>query len=75
MTSNEKKIKRMRDRMERNRIREQAFAGQLEISSLFESNEEIRAMTSPFSIEFRDQYRKAFDLYVMGYWQHAKKEF
>lgn len=54
MTSNEKKIKRMRDRMERNRIREQAFAGQLEISSLFESNEEIRAMTSPFSIEFRD---------------------
>ena len=75
MTSNEKKIKRMRERMERNQLREMAFTGQFEISSLFDSCEEIRQMTAPFSIEFRDQYKRAFDLYAMGYWEHAKKEF
>ena len=32
-------------------------------------------MIEPFSMKFRDQYRRAFDLYVMGYWEHAKKEF
>lgn len=32
-------------------------------------------MIAPFSMEFRTQYNRSFDLYVMGYWQHARKEF
>ena len=36
---------------------------------------ELREMIEPFSMDFRTQYSRAFDLYVMGYWQHAKKEF
>lgn len=32
-------------------------------------------MTQAFSMDFRDQYKKAFDIYTMGYWEHAKKEF
>jgi hypothetical protein len=42
MTSNDKKIKRLRDRMERNQLRDQAFSGKFEIASLFETNEEIK---------------------------------
>lgn len=32
-------------------------------------------MIEPFNMKFRNQYRNAFELYVMGYWQNAKTEF
>lgn len=56
MTSREIKLKRIQDRMIRNNLREQALQGTMQISELFETNEEIKAMMEPFTQEFRDSY-------------------
>lgn len=53
MTSKDKQIKRMRDRMERNQLREKAFSGQFEIASLFDTHDELKEMIAPFSMDFR----------------------
>lgn len=54
--------------MMRNNIRESAFEGNFEVSNLLYSNSEIIAMTAPFSKNFKDTYKKAFDYYVQGKW-------
>jgi hypothetical protein len=42
MTVREKKIKRVRERMMRDRIRENAFTGDVEVSQLFLAHREIQ---------------------------------
>ena len=61
--------------MMRNNIRESAFEGNFEVSNLLYSNSEIIAMTAPFSKNFKDTYKKAFDYYIQGKWQAARVEF
>ena len=41
MSAREKKIKRVRERMKRNKIRENAFSGEIEVSKLFAVDEDI----------------------------------
>lgn len=61
--------------MRRNNLREAAFKGEFEVASCFQSQQDIVDMTSPFSVEFRESYRKAFTLYQYGMWQQAKVAF
>lgn len=63
MSVRERKIKRVRERMLRNKVRENAFSGDCEVSKLFNANQDIQNMTKPFSQEFRESYRKAYNLY------------
>lgn len=75
MNVREKKIKRVRERMKRNKIRENAFSGDCEVSKLFMVDKDIQLMTKPFSQQFREQYRKAYNLYIKGDWPEAKVQF
>ena len=49
MSHKDIKIKRIQDRMKRNLFREKAFQGIFQISSLFESNSELKLMTENFT--------------------------
>ena len=75
MSEREKKIKRVKERLNRNKIRENAFSGSIEVSTLFANDKDIQLMIKPFSQEFREQYKKAFNLYSRGNWKEAKYEF
>ena len=66
MNEKDKKIRRVRERLSRNKIRENAFSGTVEVSELFNSHKDIIMMTRPFSEEFREQYKKAYNLYIRG---------
>ena len=61
--------------MRRNNLREAAFKGEFEVASCFQSQQDIVDMTSPFSAEFRESYKKGFTLYQYGMWQQAKVAF
>lgn len=49
MSVRDRKISRVRERMKRNKIRENAFSGTQEVSELFEKNKDISLMIKPFS--------------------------
>lgn len=49
LSRKEQKILRVRQRLEREQLRENAFKGEISISSLFNENEELRAMRKPFT--------------------------
>ena len=49
MSVRDRKISRVRERMKRNKIRENAFSGNVEVSELFEKNKDISLMIKPFS--------------------------
>mmetsp|Transcript_5389 Transcript_5389/g.8334 ORF Transcript_5389/g.8334 Transcript_5389/m.8334 type:complete len:97 (-) Transcript_5389:140-430(-) len=68
MNSKEKKIHRVHERIKRNNLREAAFNGQIEVSSIFESNIDIIQMRKPFGKQFMKAYQTAFNLYVKGQW-------
>ena len=72
MSVRDRKISRVRERMKRNKIRENAFSGNVEVSELFEKNKDISLMIKPFSKQFRDEYRKGYKMYEKGEWQEAK---
>ena len=61
--------------MRRNNLREAAFKGEFEVASCFQSQQDIVDMTEPFSMEFRESYKKGFTLYQYGMWQQAKAAF
>ena len=72
MSVRDRKISRVRERMKRNKIRENAFSGNVEVSELFEKNKDISLMIKPFSKQLRDEYRKGYKMYEKGEWQEAK---
>lgn len=49
MSTREKKIKRVRERLKRNKIREDSFSGDIEVYKLFMADPEIQLMIKPFS--------------------------
>lgn len=54
MSEREKKIRRVKERLNRNKIRENAFSGTTEVSTLFADEKDIQLMIKPFTQEFRE---------------------
>ena len=75
MSSKERKFKRIQDRMIRNNLRQQALNGTQQISTMFQSNPEIKAMISPYTDEFRRTYKEGYELSIKGEWGKAKSKF
>lgn len=71
----EQKIKRVQDRMQRNNLFESACRGIFQVSSFFESDPELKLMLEPYTWNFRDTYKEAFDLYKNGFWLKARDKF
>ena len=61
--------------MIRNNLRRDALQGTKQISTIFETNSELLAMMKPFSQEFRDTYKVAYEEFIRGEWGKAKVKF
>ena len=61
--------------MKRNSLRENACKGIFQVSSYFQSNDELATMMEPFNWKFRDTYKQGFEAYKNGDWTMAKKQF
>lgn len=75
MTLKQKKIERVHQRFERNKLRDAAFDSKINVSSFFESNQEIADMRSGFTEEYHTTYKSAFSAYQDGDWKTAADQF
>ena len=71
----QKKIKRVRDRIKRNNLRDAAFSGKIDVGSAFDNNPDLVAIRKPFTEEFVAVYEEGFKLYISGDWRAAKAKF
>jgi len=59
----EKKMRKVKARVERNRFKQQALNREIMVSALFESDEDLIKMRTPISLRFIEQFRLAFGYY------------
>lgn len=59
--------------MERNRLRMEAQNNQIQVATLFETDEDLVIMRKKFTKEFYDQFNKGFKHYISGDWQAARE--
>lgn len=64
----EKKIRKVKARMERNKLRQEALNNQIQVASLFETDEDLIIMRKKFTQEFYDQFALGFTKYIAGDW-------
>lgn len=69
----DKKMKKVRGRIERNRYKQAALSNQIQVSEKFELDEDIKLMRSPYSKEFFDTFKRGFDHYIKGNWQKSRE--
>jgi len=69
----DKKMKKVRGRIERNRYKQAAMSNQIQVSEKFELDEDIKLMRTPFTKEFFDTFKAGFSEYIAGKWDKAKK--
>jgi hypothetical protein len=67
-------MKKVRARIERNLFRERALNGQISVSGLFETDDDIIKMRQTYSQEFFDTFRTGIEYYINGDWVQAKIE-
>ena len=67
----DRKMKKVRGRIERNRYKQAAMSNQIQVSEKFELDEDIKLMRSPYTKEFIDTFKKGFDLYIKGKWAES----
>ncbi|CAI2384587.1 unnamed protein product [Moneuplotes crassus] len=67
----DKKMKKVRGRIERNRYKQAAMSNQIQVSEKFELDEDIKIMRSPYSKEFFETFKKGFDQYIGGDWKKS----
>jgi hypothetical protein len=61
-------------RQRRDAFREKAFAEQIQVANLFDSDTDLQEMRISFKPIFFEQYKKGFNAYIKGDWQLAKQE-
>lgn len=69
----DRKMKKVRGRIERNRYKQAAMSNQIQVSEKFELDEDIKLMRSPYSKEFFDTFKKGFDCYIKGKWKESEE--
>lgn len=70
-STKQRKIRRVQERIKRNRMKEDAFSNAISISDNFHNNLDLQVMRAPFSEEFYATYNEAFRLYLEGDWERA----
>lgn len=68
LTRQEKKMKKVKARIERNRYKMQALANQIAVSSTFDDDPDMRKMRECYSPEFFTIFNAGFDCYLKGDW-------
>jgi len=71
--SQDKKMKKVRGRIERNRYKQAAMSNQIQVSEKFELDEDIKKLRSPYSKEFFETFKRGFDLYIEGDWMKSQE--
>ena len=66
---------RVRQRIERNKYKDQIFSGEIQASELFQTDPDLEEMTQFFHHDFIKKYEDGIALYLEGYWPEAKVEF
>ena len=67
----DKKMKKVRGRIERNRYKQAALSNQIQVSEKFELDEDIKLMRSPYSKDFVETFKKGFEQYIKGDWKKS----
>mmetsp|Transcript_11544 Transcript_11544/g.10213 ORF Transcript_11544/g.10213 Transcript_11544/m.10213 type:complete len:438 (-) Transcript_11544:40-1353(-) len=67
----DKKMKKVRGRIERNRYKQAVMSNQIQVSEKFELDEDIKLMRSPYSKDFNETFKKGFELYIQGKWKKS----
>lgn len=75
MSLYEKKIDRVYERLQREKLREKAFKDEVKVSEMFNTDPEIIAMRSPFSTKWLQTYESAFKAFERGDWDFSKEQF
>jgi hypothetical protein len=68
--------RRVKSRFDRNRFREKPFSNKIQVSSLFETDIDLRRMRRPFqNPKFYELFESGFRYYQKGSWSKAKVKF
>jgi hypothetical protein len=68
--------KRVKHRIKRNRFRDKAFQNQFHVSSLFETDKDLRRMRHSYKNRtFFELYSQGLKYYLKGSWARAKEQF
>lgn len=70
-TGKQSKIRRVQERLKRNKMKEDAFNNKINISDNFYNNLELQIMRSHYTQEFYDTYNEGFNFYLEGQWHRA----
>ena len=66
---------KIRHIVERNRFRNQALNNQLQVSTLFETDDDLIKMRRPFKSEFFHAFANGMHAYTKGQWSKAREIF
>ena len=66
---------RVKQRQQRNALREKVFSNTFNVASLFDQDDELRLMRKPFlKPEFTDRFSRGVRFYKQGAWKRAREE-
>ena len=68
----DKKMKKVRGRIQRNRYKQAAMSNQIQVSEKFELDEDIKNMRAKYTKEFYDVFKLGFEYYINGDWEVAR---
>ena len=68
----DKKMKKVRGRIERNRYKQAAMSNQIQVSEKFELDEDIKKMRVNYIKEFYDVFKIGYDHYIKGNWEQSR---
>lgn len=72
LTLHEDKKMRVRQRLARDKYRQQIFSGEIQASGLFETDVDLANMRCFYNLRFIARYEIGLKLYLEGYWPEAK---
>mmetsp|Transcript_3356 Transcript_3356/g.3959 ORF Transcript_3356/g.3959 Transcript_3356/m.3959 type:complete len:579 (+) Transcript_3356:944-2680(+) len=70
----QKKLKRVKARLKRDREKVEMFNGSIQLVNKFELDEELAIMRVPFTEKFYEQYNSGFKDYIDGRWEDAREK-
>ena len=74
LSGDQKKLKRVKARLRRDREKVKMFDGTFKLVNLFEVDEDLKIMREPFTDKFYEVYNDAFKDYTEGNWQDARSK-
>lgn len=72
LSAQEKKLKRVKARLKRDRDKEKMWNGSIKLSNKFELDEDLVVMRKPFPPIFYEKFNDAYQDYHEGRWLDAK---